>query len=86
MKSLARRAALAGTEFVSDHEFTYLTEVRYPDDETFRDGMIAVDERRRDVVPAQEGEPRAALKANAESRDGRLTLDQPIRLYLMMRT
>jgi hypothetical protein len=62
-----------------------LTEVRYKDFETFRDGMIAVDERRRAKIEAREADLRAAFEANAELRDGNLVLDQPIRLNLMAR-
>ena len=80
-----REAAFAGPNFESDHEFSYLTEIRYADFESFRDGMIAADERRRDVVTAHESELRATFEANAEPRDGKFTLDQPIRLNLMMR-
>ncbi|MCH8155306.1 MAG: 2Fe-2S iron-sulfur cluster binding domain-containing protein, partial [Proteobacteria bacterium] len=60
--------------------------VRYADFEAFRAGMIAVDERRRTKVAAREAELRAAFEANAERRDGKFTLDQPIRLNLMVRT
>ncbi len=82
---IALQAAFAGAEFESDHEFTYLTEVRYEDFEAFRGGMIAVDERRRVMVAERESELRAAFEANAEPRDGKFTLDQPIRLNLMVR-
>jgi len=85
MDYLTLQAAFAGPNFLSDHEFTYMTEIRYADFETFRDGMIAADERRRDVVTAHESELRATFEANAEPRDGKFTLDQPIRLNLMMR-
>ncbi len=47
--------------------------------------MIAVDERRRAKIEAQEADLRAAFEANAEPRDGNFTLDQPIRLNLMVR-
>ncbi len=82
---LVLQAAFEGPDFESDHEFSYLTEVRYADFEAFRDGMIAVDERRRAIVAAREAELRAAFEANAERRDGKFTLDQPIRLNLMVR-
>ncbi len=82
---LALQAAFAGPDFESDHEFSYLTEVRYQDYEAFREDMIAVDERRRAKVEAAEAELRAAFEENAERRDGKLTLDQPIRLNLMVR-
>jgi hypothetical protein len=82
---LALQAALHGPDFESDREFSYLTEVRYPDFETFRDGMIAVDERRRAKVEARQAELRAAFEANAQPRDGKFILDQPIRLNLMVR-
>ena len=85
MAYLALQAAFAGPDFESDHEFSYLTEVRYADFEAFRDGMIAVDERRRAVVNEREAELRAAFEANAERRDGKFTLDQPIRLNLLVR-
>ena len=85
MAYLALQTAFAGPDFESDHEFSYLTEVRYADFEAFRDGMIAVDERRRAVVNEREAELRAAFEANAERRDGKFTLDQPIRLNLMVR-
>ncbi len=83
---LVLQAAVEGPDFESDHEFGYLTEVRYADFEAFRDGMIAVDERHRTKVAAREAELRAAFEANAERRDGKFTLDQPIRLNLMVRT
>lgn len=82
---LALQTAYEGPDFESDHEFSYLTEVHYVDFEAFRDGMIAVDERRRAKVAAREAELRAAFEANAERRDGKFTLDQPIRLNLMVR-
>ncbi len=82
---MALRAAFEGPDFESDHEFSYLTEVRYRDFEAFRDGMIAVDDRRRTKVVAREAELRAAFEANAERRDGKFTLDQPIRLNLLRR-
>ncbi len=82
---LVLQAAFEGPDFESDYEFSYLTEVRYADFETFREGMIAVDERRRAKVAAREAELRAAFEANAERRDGKFTLDQPIRLNLMVR-
>jgi hypothetical protein len=82
---LALRAAVEGPDFESGREFSYLTEIRYPDFEIFRDGMIAVDERRRAIIAKREAELRAAFEKNAERRDGKFTLDQPIRLNLMMR-
>ncbi len=82
---LALQAAVEGPNFEADREFSYLTEVHYPDYETFRDGMIAVDERRRAKIEAQEAELRAAFEANAEPRDGKFVLDQPIRLNLLVR-
>jgi hypothetical protein len=82
---MALQAAFAGADFESGREFTYLTEVRYEDFEAFRDGMIAVDERRRAMVAEREADLRAAFEANAERRDGKFTLDQPIRLNLMVR-
>ncbi len=82
---LALRAALNGPDFESDHEFSYLTEVRYRDFEAFREGTIAVDERRRAKIEAQEAELCAAFEENAEPRDGKFALDQPIRLNLMVR-
>lgn len=85
MAYMALQAAFEGPDFESDHEFSYLTEVRYADFETFRDGMIAVDERRRAKIEAQEAELRAAFEANAEPRDGKFALDQPTRLNLMLR-
>jgi SAM-dependent methyltransferase len=81
----ALRAACEGPDFESDREFSYMTEVRYADFEAFRDGMIAVDQRRRAKVEAAEAELRAAFEANAERRDGKFALDQPIRLNLMVR-
>ncbi len=82
---LALRAAFEGPNFESDREFSYLTEVRYQDYAAFRDGMIAVDDRRRTRVAAREAELRAAFEANAERRAEKFTLDQPIRLNLMVR-
>ncbi|MHA1153897.1 MAG: class I SAM-dependent methyltransferase [Alphaproteobacteria bacterium] len=82
---LALRAAFTGPDFEADREFSYMTAVRYRDFETFRDGMIAVDERRREAVAAREAELRAAFEANAEPHDGKFTLDQPIRLNLLIR-
>lgn len=81
----ALQAAIAGPDFESDHEVTYLTEVRYEDFEAFRDGMIAVDERRRAMVAEREADLRAAFEANAEHRGENFTLDQPIRLNLLLR-
>ncbi len=81
----ALRAALKGPDFEPGNEFTYLTEVRYADFETFRDGMIAVDQRRRAKIEARETELRAAFEEYAEPRNGKFTLDQPIRLNLMVR-
>jgi SAM-dependent methyltransferase len=81
----ALRAAWEGPDFEPDCEYSYLTEVRYADFEAFRDGMIAVDERRRAKIEAQESELRAAFEENAELRDGKFALDQPIRLNLMVR-
>ncbi len=83
---LALRAAFEGPDFESDHEFSYLTEVRCVDFEAFRERMIAVDARRRTKVAVREAGLRAAFEANAERRDGKFTLDQPIRLNLMVRT
>ena len=85
MAYLAQQTAFEGPDFESDHEFSYLTEVRYADFEAFRDGMIAVDERRRAVIAERGAELRAAFEANAERRDGEFILDQPIRLNLMVR-
>lgn len=85
MAYLALQAAFEGPDFESDHEFSYMTEVRYADFETFRNGMVAVDERRRAKVEAQEAEFRAAFETNAEDRGGKFALDQPIRLNLMVR-
>ncbi len=85
MAYLALQAAFAGTDFESDYEFSYLTEVRYQDFEAFRERTIAVDERRRAKVAARETELRAAFEENAEPRNGEFTLDQPIRLNLMVR-
>lgn len=85
MAYLALQAAFAGAEFESDHEFAYLTEVRYEDFEAFRDGMIAVDERRRAMVAERESKLRATFEANAKPSGGKFTLDQPIRLNLMVR-
>ena len=47
--------------------------------------MIVVDERRRAKIEAQEADLRAAFEANAELRDGKFALDQPIRLNSMLR-
>ncbi len=47
--------------------------------------MTAVDQRRRAKVEAAEAGLRAAFEANAEPRDGKFTLDQPIRLNLLVR-
>lgn len=85
MAYLAQQAAFDGPDFESDHEFSYLTEVHYADFKAFRDGMTAVDERRRTKIAAREAELRAAFEANAERRDGKFILDQPIRLNLMVR-
>ncbi len=81
----ALRAAFEGPDFEPDREFSYLTEVRYADFEAFRAHMIAVDQRRRAKVEAAAAELRAAFEANAEPRNGKFTLDQPIRLNLMVR-
>ncbi len=81
----ALRAAVEGPDFEAGREFSYLTEVRYPDFESFRDGMIAVDERRRAKVEAAEADLRAAFEKNADPRNGKFSLDQPIRLNLMVR-
>jgi ubiquinone/menaquinone biosynthesis C-methylase UbiE len=83
---LVLQAAFEGPEFGSDHEYSYMTEVRYADFDAFRERMIAVDERRRAVVTEHEAELRAAFEENAERRDEKFTLDQPIRLNLMVRT
>jgi hypothetical protein len=85
MAYLTLQAAFAGPNFLSDHEFTYLTAIRYANFESFRDGMIAVDERRRAVIAEREDELRATFEANAKPHSGKFTLDQPIRLKLMMR-
>ena len=81
----ALQAASEGTDFESGYEVRYLTAIRYADFETFRDGMIAVDERRRTVIAEREDELRATFEANAKPHNGKFTLDQPIRLNLMMR-
>jgi SAM-dependent methyltransferase len=85
MAYLVLQAAFEGPEFESDHEYSYMTEVRYADFDAFRERMIAVDERRRAVVTEREAELRAAFEENAERRDGKFALDQPIRLNLMVR-
>ncbi len=82
---LELRTAFEGPDFESDREVTYLTEVRYADFEAFRARTIAVDERRRAKVETAEAELRTAFEKYAESRDGKLTLDQPIRLNLLVR-
>ncbi len=81
----ALRAALNGPDFEPDREFSYLTEVRYADFEAFRAHITAIDERRRAKVEAAAAELRATFEANAEPRNGKFTLDQPIRLNLMVR-
>jgi len=81
----ALQAAIAGPDFESDREVIYLTEVRYEGFEAFRDGMIAVDVRRRAMVAEHEAELRAAFEANAKRRGEKFTLDQPVRLNLMVR-
>lgn len=85
MAYLALQAAFEGPDFETDHEFRYMTEVRYADFAAFRERMTAVDERRRTVVAEREAELRAAFEANAELRDDKFVLDQPIRLNLMVR-
>ena len=85
MAYLALQAAFEGPNFETDHEFSYLTEVRYDDFEAFRDQLIAADESRRPVVEAQEDELRAAFEENAERRDDAFVLDQPVRLNLLQR-
>jgi SAM-dependent methyltransferase len=85
MAYLALQAAFEGPDFESDYEFSYLTEVRYADFEAFRERTIAVNERRRAKVAAREAELRAAFEENAEPRDGKFALDQPIRLNLLVR-
>ncbi len=85
MAYLALQAAFASADFESDYEFSYLTEVHYADFEAFRERTIAIDERRRAKVAAREAELRSAFEENAEPRNGKFTLDQPIRLNLMVR-
>ncbi len=81
----ALRAACEGPDFEADREFSYLTEVRYRDFEAFRAGMIAVDERRRAKVEAAAAKLRTAFEKYAEPHNEKFTLDQPIRLNLMVR-
>ena len=78
-------AAAQGPEFEAEREFTYVTEIRYDSFETYRDRIIAVDERRRPAVEAQEDALRDAFEANAERREGIFVLEQPARLNLLRR-
>ena len=85
MAYLALQAAFEGPDFETNHEFSYLTEIRYDDFEAYRDHLIAVDEGRRPAVEAQEDELRTAFEEIAERRDDAFVFAQPARLNLLQR-
>lgn len=79
----ALSAAAESAAFGEEQEFFYLTPVRYDDFAQFRDRAIAVDERRRPAVEAQEESLRQSFEAAAERQNGAYTFEQPCRLNLL---
>lgn len=81
----ALSAAAAGPLFEEVREAFYRSPRRYADFAALRAHVIAVDERRRARVEAQEETLRRAFEANAVREDGAYLLDQPFRLNLLRR-
>jgi len=81
--ALGKAAAEGAFEELS--EIVYVTAYRYEDFVEFRDHLIAVDDTRRPVVEAKEGDLRAAFARLAEPCTTGWSLDQPCRLNLLRR-
>lgn len=78
--------ATAQSPEVSEHrEVTYAAPLRYDSFEACRDGMIAVDEKRRAAVEAEGEKLRQAFEAAADFRDGTYHFASPSRLNLLRR-
>ncbi len=78
--------AAAKTASVSEHrELSYAAPLRYDSFEACRDGMIAVDEKRRTAVEAEGEKLREAFEAAADFRDSAYHFASPSRLNLLRR-
>jgi SAM-dependent methyltransferase len=69
-----------------DAELTYLNTVRFRDFGQFVDRVLAVDESRRQRLPAVEAEMRRRFDEGARIEDGMASFDQPMRLTLLRRS
>ena len=88
VRARAYEAILAAAESptVSEHrELTYAAPLRFDSFESFREGMIAVDENRRSAVEAEGERLRQSFEAAADHKDGAYHFASPSRLNLLRR-
>ncbi len=81
----ALKSACAEEELEEVEEFRYNAPYREKDFEAFRDGLIAVDPKRRPAVEAAEKSLRQAFLAAGEQRDDGFWFEIPSRLNLLRR-
>ncbi|MDH3472812.1 MAG: class I SAM-dependent methyltransferase [Rhodospirillales bacterium] len=81
----ALREAGAGPWFEQVRELCYEAPFKYASFETFRAGLLAVDQGRRARIEALEETLRAGFASAAEQRDGAYWFTQPSRLTLLRR-
>ncbi len=81
----ALKAVCAEEELEEVEEFRYLAPYREKNFEAFRDGLIAVDPKRRPAVEAAEESLRKAFLAAGEQRDDGFWFEIPSRLNLLRR-
>ena len=81
----ALKAVCAEEELEEVEEFDYRAPYRVKSFEAFRDGLIAVDPKRRPAVEAAEESLRQGFLAAAEQRDGGFWFEIPSRLNLLRR-
>ncbi|NIA69054.1 methyltransferase domain-containing protein [Pelagibius litoralis] len=81
----ALQAACADEELEEVEEFRYRAPHRVASFEAFRDGLIAVDPKRRPTVEAAEESLRQAFMAAGEQREGAFWFEIPSRLNLLQR-
>ncbi len=80
LAAIDRSGAVGLTE---RHRATYLNPVRYPDYETFRHRLTAIDSARRAAFERHDAELRANFEARGERRDDGIWFHQPTRMHLL---
>lgn len=86
VRAAAYEAILAASKspIIMEHrEVSYAAPLRYNSFEACRDGIIAVDEKRRAAVEAEGDKLRQAFEAAADFRDGAYHFASPSRLNLL---